>query len=160
MRNRILRRGLWYPWILENFEKMIISRKIKKYENFKYLKDEWKKYGMIRHSTSPPCGNLVDGLPHDCHNTKTVAKPDRLGPAQNGKLMPKNIELSMFCSMTCKKTQRKLCQAYIEHWFGCDKMSEIQCQREIDGFQISRNFEKMIIFRKNQKKWKFESLRR
>ena len=23
---------------------------------------------MTRHSTSPPCGNLVDGLPHDCHN--------------------------------------------------------------------------------------------
>ena len=22
---------------------------------------------MKRHSTSPPCGNLVDGLPHDCH---------------------------------------------------------------------------------------------
>ena len=22
---------------------------------------------MERHSTSPPCGNLVDGLPHDCH---------------------------------------------------------------------------------------------
>ena len=25
---------------------------------------------MQRHSTSPPCGNLVDGLPHDCHNTE------------------------------------------------------------------------------------------
>ena len=34
---------------------------------------------MKRHSTSPPCGNLVDGLPHDCH-TKTIAKRARLGP--------------------------------------------------------------------------------
>ena len=34
------------------------------------------------HSTSPPCGNLVDGLPHDCH-TKIIAKLARLGPAKN-----------------------------------------------------------------------------
>ena len=45
-------------------------------------------HGMERHSTSPPCGNLVDGLPHDCHR-ETVAKPGRLGPAQNGKPMQK-----------------------------------------------------------------------
>ena len=38
---------------------------------------------MTRHSTSPPCGNLVDGLPHDCHNTETIAKLARLGPAKN-----------------------------------------------------------------------------
>ena len=42
---------------------------------------------MKRHSTSPPCGNLVDGLPHDCH-TETVAKPARLGPAQNDETPP------------------------------------------------------------------------
>ena len=34
---------------------------------------------MKRHSTSPPCGNLVDGLPHDCH-TKTIAKRARVEP--------------------------------------------------------------------------------
>ena len=28
---------------------------------------------------SHPCGNLVDGLPHDCH-TETVAKRARVGP--------------------------------------------------------------------------------
>ena len=44
---------------------------------------------MKRHSTSPPCGNLVDGLPHDCH-TETVAKPGRLGPAKNDATPPKN----------------------------------------------------------------------
>ena len=38
---------------------------------------------MTRHSTSPPCGNLVDGLPHDCY-TETIAKLARLGPAKNG----------------------------------------------------------------------------
>ena len=45
---------------------------------------------MKRHSTSPPCGNLVDGLPHDCHNTETVAKPGRLTPAQNDELPTQN----------------------------------------------------------------------
>ena len=34
---------------------------------------------MERHSTSAPCGNLVNGLPHDCH-TKTIAKQARVGP--------------------------------------------------------------------------------
>ena len=43
---------------------------------------------MWRHSTSPPCGNLVDGLPHDCH-MKTIAKLARLGPAKNGELVTK-----------------------------------------------------------------------
>jgi hypothetical protein len=38
---------------------------------------------MEGHSTSPPCGNLVDGLPHACH-TETIAKLARLGPAENG----------------------------------------------------------------------------
>ena len=44
---------------------------------------------------SPPCGNLVDGLPHDCH-TETVAKPGRLGPAQNDEVRENLVELSMF----------------------------------------------------------------
>ena len=43
---------------------------------------------MERHSTSPPCGNLVDGLPHDCH-TETIAKLARMGPAKNDELVPK-----------------------------------------------------------------------
>ena len=29
----------------------------------------WKFHFLMRHSTSPPCGNQVDGLPHDVHNT-------------------------------------------------------------------------------------------
>ena len=34
---------------------------------------------LKRHSTSHPCGNLVDGLPHDYH-TETVAKRAKVGP--------------------------------------------------------------------------------
>ena len=43
---------------------------------------------LTRHSTSPPCGNQVDGLAHDVHNTETVAKPGRLGSAKNGTTPP------------------------------------------------------------------------
>ena len=42
---------------------------------------------MTGHSTGPPCGNLVDGLPHDCH-TETIAKLVRLGPAENDTTPP------------------------------------------------------------------------
>ena len=85
----------------QNFEKDVNSDEIFIfYENFSILKKRnMEVCGMERHSTSFPCGNLVDGLPHDCH-TETVAKPGRLGPVQNGKLMQKFVELSMFCSMT------------------------------------------------------------
>ena len=41
---------------------------------------------MQRHSTSPSCGNLVDGSPHDCH-TETIAKLARLGAAKNDELV-------------------------------------------------------------------------
>ena len=43
---------------------------------------------MKEHSTSSPCGTLVDGLPHGCH-TETIAKPARLGPAKSGELVTK-----------------------------------------------------------------------
>ena len=75
---------------------------------------------MRRHSTSPPCGNLVDGLPHDCH-TETMAKPGRLGPAQNGELMENFIELTMFCIMIEEKSPRISCPEYIEDLDKCDK---------------------------------------
>ena len=97
--------------IFENFEKMKnFQENIENFRNFGISSEgrqEWR--GMTRHSTSPPCGNLVDGLPHDCH-TETVAKPGRLGPAQNGEPMQNFLELSRFCSMTLQKTQRKPCQ--------------------------------------------------
>ena len=44
------------------------SKKKWKHGNFKFLRRErWGVCEMMRHSTSRPCGNLVDGLPHDCH---------------------------------------------------------------------------------------------
>ena len=76
---------------------------------------------MMGHSTSPPCGNLVDGLPHDCH-TETVAKPGRLRPTQNDKPLQKLVELTRFCSMTFKKTDRKPCRAYVEDLYEDDKI--------------------------------------
>ena len=74
-----------------------------------------------RHSTSPPCGNQVDGLPHDVH-TETVAKPGRLGPAQKGKLMHFFIELTMFCIMIEYKSPRISCPEYIEDLDKCIKI--------------------------------------
>ena len=41
-------------------------------------------------------------------NTETVAKPGRLGLAQNGKPMENFVESSMFCSMTLRKVQENL----------------------------------------------------
>ena len=63
--------------------------KFQKMKNFKiFLKiDIFLNFFCEKHSTSPPCGNLVDGLPHDCH-TKTVAKPGRLEPAKNDDTPP------------------------------------------------------------------------
>ena len=73
----------WYPKIFENFENWEFPGKISIFSNLIFLRNDWKALsgmrGMKRHSTSPPCGNLVDGLPHDCH-TETIAKLARLGP--------------------------------------------------------------------------------
>ena len=43
--------------------------------------------GMKGRSTRPPCGNLVDGLPHVCH-TETMTKLARLEPAENDTTPP------------------------------------------------------------------------
>ena len=72
---------------------------------------------MKGHSTSLPCGNLVDGSPHDCH-TETTAKPARLGSAENGKLMENFVELSRFCSIKYWKVHRICCLAYIKDQYG------------------------------------------
>ena len=63
---------------------------------------------MSGHSTSPPCGNLVDGLPHDCH-TETIAKLARLGPAKNDATLENFIELTMFYIMMGDKSPRIYC---------------------------------------------------
>ena len=46
-------------------------------------------------STSYPSGNQVDGSPLVA-STETVAKPGRLGPAQNDEPMQNFVELSRF----------------------------------------------------------------
>ena len=93
----------------QNFEKMRIPRKNR---NFRFSRRECTEdCEMKKHSTSPPCGNLVDGLPHDCH-TETIAKLARLAPAENGKLMENFLELTKFYMMFDKKIHRIRCQAY------------------------------------------------
>ena len=53
------------------------------------------------------------------HNTETIAKLARLGPAENGKLMENFIELTKFCIMFDKKTHMIRCQAYNEDRYRC-----------------------------------------
>ena len=61
--------------------------------------DAWgsaRPHEAIRsYSRSPPSGNQVDGSPLDRH-AETVAKPGRLGPAQNEKPPQNFFELSRF----------------------------------------------------------------
>ena len=42
-------------------------------------------------------------------NTETVAKPDRVGPAQNGEPMQNFVELIMFCIIIEQKSARISC---------------------------------------------------
>ena len=73
----------------------------KNIKNFDFFEDIWKNYqGMTKHSTSPPCGNLVDGLPHDCH-TKTVAKRARVEPRTQMHVTMKMLFQIMFASKKC-----------------------------------------------------------
>ena len=92
-------------------------RKCRILENFDFLKISKEEFAIVffvkKHSTSPPCGNLVDGLPHDCH-TETIAKPARLGPAKNDTTLEFFIELLTFWWITLRKVHRKRCRAYIE----------------------------------------------
>ena len=69
----------------QNFSEAHFSRVFRNFQEIKrqmkfrgFEKNEWRLH-LWRHSTSPPCRNLVDGLPHDCH-TKTIAKRARVGP--------------------------------------------------------------------------------
>ena len=71
---------------IRNFDNLKIFGKILIFPNFMIERFTMHVWGG-GHSTSPPCGNLVDGLPHDCH-TKTVAKPARPSAAENDKPCP------------------------------------------------------------------------
>ena len=67
---------------------------------------------MKGHSTSPPCGNLVDGLPHACH-TKIIAKLARLGSAKNDTTLTKfgRVDKVLFDDVyeDAKKTLSSVC---------------------------------------------------
>ena len=56
---------------------------------------------MKRHSTSPPCGNLVDGLPHDCH-TKTIAKRARVEPRTQVHVTMKKLFWNIISSISAR----------------------------------------------------------
>ena len=99
---------------------------------------------MTRHSTSLLCGNLVDGLPHD-FLTETVAKPGRLGPAQNDKPMLNFFDLERFCSMTYKKNQRNLVERISKIDMDVIKCKKANARARLIRFQISRNFGKIEI---------------
>ena len=91
-----------------------------------------------------------------CH-TKTVAKPDRLGPAQNDKPMQIFVELSRFWWITLREVHRKPCRAYVEDEYGCVKMWKSQCQRRTIEVPDFRKFRK---FRKNEKYEKIRIFKR
>ena len=72
-------------------------------------------------STSPSGGNQVDGL-QPASSTETIAKLARLGPAKNDELVTEFGRSNKVLSMKYMKTQRKVCQAYIEDQYRCDKI--------------------------------------
>ena len=54
-----------------------------------------------RQSTSPLCGNLVDGLPHDCH-TETRAKRARVGPRTQMNMTMRKMFSTRIYSTSCQ----------------------------------------------------------
>ena len=109
------------------------------------MKEILKFYYKIRWSAlRVPGGNQVDGLPPARH-TETVAKPGRLGPAQNDEPMQNFIELTMFCIIFWEKSPRISCPEYIKDLDKCDKMWKWQCQGQI------HDIPKIFDFRKNKK---------
>ena len=64
-------------------------------------------------STSPPSGNLVDGLPLVC-STRAVVYETRWAPRKMVHRHPKMVEVSMFCMMTLRKSHRIRCGTYYE----------------------------------------------
>ena len=104
-----LRSSLFFQISGNQHEKPCLSG-YTEFSNKKYIQE---KFYMRRPALRVPGGNLVDGLPPARH-TEAVAKPGRLGPAQNDEPMQNLFELTMFCSMIDKKTHRISCPEYTE----------------------------------------------
>ena len=64
-------------------------------------------------------------------STETVAKPGRLGPAQNDKPMRNFIELTMFCIISEDKSSRISCPEYIVDLDKCIKTYKRRCHGQI-----------------------------
>jgi hypothetical protein len=80
------------------FRKMRNFKKISKILNKIGICLKGRSYlsGMKRHSTSPPCGNLVDGLPHDCHT-----EPRWIGPSLDPRRFMILVDIFMFLVIFC-----------------------------------------------------------
>ena len=77
----------------------------------------------MRHSTSPPCGNLVDGLPHDCH-TKTIAKRARVEPRTQVHTTMKYMFSIIFRKGHALGNFRNSFRSYIEDLDGDNKIEK------------------------------------
>ena len=95
------------------------------FENFTFFKRKSFEGRLMNlaqpvSSTSPSGGNQVDGLP-PASSTETVAKPDRLGPAQNGELT-QLLRVIAILNYEVYEEARKPCQAYVEDQYKCVQM--------------------------------------
>ena len=108
-------------------------------------KENWKRNFIVRWSAlRVPGGNQVDGLPPARH-TETVAKPGRLGPAQNDELTQNFIELARFCIVKYMKSPKISFRAYIEDGYRAHNIWKWQCHDQIYNipkfWKISKNEE-------------------
>ena len=94
---------------------------------------------MKRHSTSRPCGNLVDGLPHACH-TEAIAKLARLGAAKNDTTPP---DVNVLLDDLQENPQKSL-----KININMIKSKKANASDRLMRFQISRNFEKYSFLKK------------
>ena len=108
-------------------------------------------------STSAAGGNQVDGLPPVWNNTETVAKPGRLGLAQNDEPMQNFVDLSSFWIITLMKAHSIFCPECIEDSCECFffKMSKGNARARCMISLKFSNFEKWDFLIKLRKIWKF-----
>ena len=85
---------------------------------------------MTRHSASPPCGNLVDGLPHDCHS-ETVAKRAIVGPRTPVLLTMKHMFSNVFTNEYVPVNFRISFRYDIEASFGANNITKCLCYETI-----------------------------
>ena len=85
---------------------------LKNEETFKFIEQikKWKTYceGRKGQSTSPPSGNLVDGLPLACH-TRAVVYEIKMGATKNDTPPPENGRgVNVLLDDLAKKPQKTL----------------------------------------------------